>query len=281
MKGSDNTKCPFLIKICTKCKRILVAYEGNFRPRKDGKYGFRAECKRCIEQYEKQYREKNKKEISKKDKERYEKNKIVKLKKAKEYNESHKEEKKRYNQEYYKNNKEKIKKYNKKYRQENKKRISEYNKQYRIENIDKLLEYSKEYYKNNKEKSSEYYRKYRKENPEICFNNDTSKRLRKENQGRGITKEQWLEMMDFFNWRCAYSDIILNKDNRSIDHIMPLSRGGEHEPWNCVPMEKYLNMNKHANNMEDWYIQQEFFDIDRLLKIYEWIEYAWNKWGNK
>ena len=39
------------------------------------------------------------------------------------------------------------------------------------------------------------------------------------------------------------------------------------------------NCSKHNKNMEDWYIQQEFFDIDRLLKIYEWIEYAYNKWN--
>ena len=46
-------KCPFCIKVCTKCKerigeaRILVAYGGNFVKHKNGKYGFKSECKEC------------------------------------------------------------------------------------------------------------------------------------------------------------------------------------------------------------------------------------------
>ena len=86
-------------------------------------------------------------------------------------------------------------------------------------------------------------------------------------------------MMQFFEWRCAYSGIILDKNNRSIDHIISLSNGGLNEPWNCVPMLRNLNSSKSTNDMMNWYSQQVFFDIDRLLKIYEWIEYAWNKWG--
>ena len=48
-------KCPFCIKVCTKCGRLLVAYSGNFRRQKEGKWGLRASCKRC----DKQYREEN------------------------------------------------------------------------------------------------------------------------------------------------------------------------------------------------------------------------------
>jgi hypothetical protein len=32
-------KCPFRIKKCTKCGELLVAYEGNFRRQKGGKWG--------------------------------------------------------------------------------------------------------------------------------------------------------------------------------------------------------------------------------------------------
>ena len=85
--------------------------------------------------------------------------------------------------------------------------------------------------------------------------------------------------MEFFDWRCAYSGIPLDKNNRSIDHIMSLNKDGENEIWNCVPMLHNYNCSKNNKNMEDWYMEQDFFDIDRLLKIYEWIEYAWNKWN--
>ena len=86
-------------------------------------------------------------------------------------------------------------------------------------------------------------------------------------------------MMMFFDFRCVYSGEILNKNNRTIDHITPLNKNGQHEIWNLVPMESRLNSCKGTTNMEDWYIEQEFFDIDKLLKIYDWIEYAYNKWS--
>ena len=111
------------------------------------------------------------------------------------------------------------------------------------------------------------------------INSRNKRRSKEENQGNGITKDQWLEMMNFFDWKCAYSGMYLNKNDRTIDHIIPLNNYGEHEVWNLVPMYKNYNSSKNTNNMEDWYIKQDFFDIGRLLKIYEWIEYAFNKWG--
>ena len=111
------------------------------------------------------------------------------------------------------------------------------------------------------------------------FNGHNKRRQREEEQGRGITVEQWKEMFDFFGWRCAYSGIQLNKDNRSIDHIIPLNNGGLNEPWNCVPMYSNYNYSKQTSDMLDWYTQQEYYSEERLNKIYKWIEYAKNKWN--
>lgn len=40
-------KCPFCIKYCKKCKRLLVANNINFVKDKTGKYGLRSICKKC------------------------------------------------------------------------------------------------------------------------------------------------------------------------------------------------------------------------------------------
>ena len=97
----------------------------------------------------------------------------------------------------------------------------------------------------------------------------------------GITKEQWLEMMLFFNFECAYSgEKISRKEVRTVDHIVALDNGGLNEIWNCVPMYANYNYSKHTKDMEQWYRQQDFFSEDRLVKIYQWIEYAYEKWGN-
>lgn len=84
--------------------------------------------------------------------------------------------------------------------------------------------------------------------------------------------------MTFFNFKCAYSGTQLNKDNRSIDHIVPLNLGGAHEIWNVVPMYISYNISKLDRNMLQWYKKQDFFSEERLQKIYEWQEYAYNKW---
>ena len=185
--------CPYNVKVCTKCKRILIACEINFDKKKCGKYGLRADCKICKAKHNKQWREENKEKI--------------------------------------------------------------------------------------KEKKKQYY----KENPHIKFNASNKRRNKLENQGNGITKEQWLEMMNYFNWCCAYSGEYIGGDSefRTIDHITPLSKGGEHEIWNCIPCYSNYNYQKHTKDMEQWYRQQLYFSEERLVKIYDWIEYAYNKWSKK
>ena len=256
-------KCPYVIKVCTKCKRILVANTMNFKRTKKGRFGLTSKCKNCDRKY-------------------YEDNKEHILEKNKMYRNEHKEERREANKKYRENNKDKIKKKKQEYYENNKENLLKYQKEYREENKDKIAEYMQWYYEENKEDMKERAKEYNKENPHIKLNSHNKRRQLENNQGKGITKEQWLEMMNFFEWKCAYSGEYLggNSENRSVDHIIPLDKGGENEIWNLVPMLINYNSSKNSKDMEDWYIKQEFFDIDRLLKIYEWIEYAYKKYSN-
>ena len=89
-------------------------------------------------------------------------------------------------------------------------------------------------------------------------------------------------MFEFFDWKCAYSGEYIggNSEYRTIDHVIPLNKGGLNEIWNICPMYKPYNSSKYTNDMLEWYKQQEFYSEERLNKIYEWQEYAYNKWGN-
>ena len=90
-------------------------------------------------------------------------------------------------------------------------------------------------------------------------------------------------MMNFFEWKCAYSGEKMTMDKsengRTIDHIIPLDKNGENEPWNCVPMLKSYNSSKSTKDLLEWYLEQPFFSIERLTKIYEWRIYAYWKWS--
>ena len=142
--------------------------------------------------------------------------------------------------------------------------------------------YSKQYRENNKEYLRESKKQYYYDNPHKAFNHRNKRREKEENQGLGITKEQWYEMMEFFNWSCAYSgEYIGGKSNnqRTIDHIVPLNNNGLNEIWNCVPMLKSYNTSKYTNYMIDWYKKQDFYSDERLNKIFEWQMYAYKKWS--
>lgn len=237
--------CPYFVKYCSICSRLLIAHTFNFHKKREGKYGFKSICKECVKKESKQYYKENKE----KERER--------------------------GKEYYQNNKNNVLKRCKEYRNKNKEKI----KKYRNGNKEEKKEYDKQYYEDNKIKRKEQQKQWKENNPNKIFNKNNKRRLREQNQGDGITKEQWYEMMQYFDWECAYSGIRLHKENRTIDHIFSLKQGGEHEIWNLVPMYINYNSSKGIENMEDWYMRQEFFDIDKLLKIYSWIEYAYEKWG--
>lgn len=255
-------KCPFVIKICTKCKELLVANNINFHKQKTGKWGLRSSCRKCNKSRGRLYYNNNK--------EKYET-----------YREEHREERKKYFNQYYKENKEELLEKQKQYYEENKEFYKKYKKEWYEDNKEQILEKRNQYYKENKEYILKYQKQYMQDNPEKIFNRNNKRRIKEENQGLGISKEQWLEMMEFFEFKCAYSDEYIGGNSmlRTIDHIIPLSNGGLNEIWNCVPMCKTHNSSKHTSDMVTWYKQQEFFDIDRLMKIYEWQEYAFEKWG--
>ena len=155
-------------------------------------------------------------------------------------------------------------------------KILEYQNQWNKDNKDKI----QQWYQDNRGKMLEYGKQYRQtpQGQVSEFNKHNRRRIKEEQQGTGITKDQWLECMSFFDWRCAYSGEKLKKDTRTLDHIVPLKQGGEHEIWNLVPMTRSLNSSKCANDMLEWYKEQDFYSEARLAKIYEWQEYARKKW---
>ena len=295
---------------CTCCGRWLVASTVNFHRNKYGRYGLASECKECrnkkgkqwrlenkdkrleyyeankkkLAEYQKQYRKDNKSKIAERDKQYYEANREKISEYHKQYYEANKDKILERTKQWYEDNKEKKLEYNKQYCEDNKDKILEYHRQYREDNKEKIAERHKRYCEANKEKLAEYKKQYR-QSPQgqvVAFNGQQRRRTKEEKQGSGITKDQWLEMMNYFDWKCAYSDeYIGGKQNyqRTIDHIVPLNSGGDNMVWNLVPMTRSLNSSKQDKDMLEWYKEQDFYSEDRLEKIYKWQEYAYNKYG--
>ena len=148
----------------------------------------------------------------------------------------------------------------------------------------KRIEYQKEYYKRNKNKIIAYTYEWQKTHSEIQKLKKERRKIREE--CNSYAQDQWYECISFFDNKCAYSGedclpytVDHVSDSITIDHIVPLSQGGLNVIWNIVPAKFKYNSSKGNKNLEDWYSQQEFFSEDRLNKIYQWVEYAYNKYG--
>ena len=246
-KWGGNMNTPYVFRKCTTCGEWLVANNYNFGKDKKGKFGLDSRCKVCKKEYQKEFYKDNKEYYKKYHKEYYEENKDKIREHSKEY---YKEYYKEYNKEYYKKNKDKIKKYYKE------------NKEYR-------LEYQKKYCKTQKGK-------------ENCKNNSIKHINRLKSQGKGITTKQYKEMMNFFDWKCAYSNIPYEKYAIHKDYIVPIANGGLNEVWNIVPMYRNYNSSKKDTlDVLNWYKEQEYFSEERLAKIVEWQQYAYDKWATE
>lgn len=75
-------------------------------------------------------------------------------------------------------------------------------------------------------------------------------------------KEQW-------SHQCAYCE---SKENLTIDHIIPQSKGGMDFAKNVVCCCHSCNQSKGHTYWEDWYFYQDFFTQEKYEKIREWMK---------
>lgn len=75
-------------------------------------------------------------------------------------------------------------------------------------------------------------------------------------------KEKW-------NWECVYCG---DKNNLTIDHVVPRCKGGPDFTKNVVCCCNKCNQSKGHEPWEEWYFSQEFFNIKKYNKIIEWMK---------
>jgi 5-methylcytosine-specific restriction endonuclease McrA len=73
-----------------------------------------------------------------------------------------------------------------------------------------------------------------------------------------------------FGHRCAFCNIdlmTLPKRKRTVEHLIPIIKGGSHSLSNIAPACLSCNSSKNDRNIEDWYRQQPFFTETRWRRI--------------
>ena len=124
-----------------------------------------------------------------------------------------------------------------------------YLREWRNKNPHKIKSYTEEY----KDKAKEYIKanpdvkkransKWWKSNKEKARLYAAQRNARKKANGIfQVTEKDWLKLVVRYRYRCAYCD---KKSKLTMDHIIPLSKGGRHSIGNILPACGKCNSSK-------------------------------------
>lgn len=134
------------------------------------------------------------------------------------------------------------------YRDKNREKVNLAQRIYRALNLSKELLRDKQYRENNLEKIKEKDRNYIKNNPEKNRVKSMKRHaLKRGAKGRGVTAEQWIEIMNKYGNKCLCCGYT---GQLAIDHIIPLINGGEHDVNNIQPLCRSCNSKKGTKTID-------------------------------
>jgi 5-methylcytosine-specific restriction endonuclease McrA len=153
---------------------------------------------------------------------------------------------KKYKALWAKQNPEKMKASQKKYNktQKAKERWRRYGEKHREERN----AYSREYHKNHRKHYNEVHRKWVGKNKDKARHIDRKQHARRKQAIGSHTLEEWNEIKKAQNYRCAKCG---KKKKLTIDHIIPLSKGGTHYRDNIQALCKSCNCKKSNKMLEN------------------------------
>jgi 5-methylcytosine-specific restriction endonuclease McrA len=113
---------------------------------------------------------------------------------------------------------------------------------------------AKRRYEQNRERRIEQAREWNRRNKAkrsviMAFQNAKRRSRKQANGGRGFTKAHWRELVSRSGGLCAFCR---ESPASSIDHFVPLSRGGADDFANIVPACRLCNSKKRHNEPTAW-----------------------------
>ena len=201
-------------RYCSGCDQIKC--HRAFSKDRKGAFGLSSRCKDCIREYQKSHinqinarRRENRQE------------------KADHYN--------AYNKEFHHRNPEPKRARDRRYRQENIERVRAKDIEYRK---------TKRTHENYKAKRNEYNREYRQLYPEKNAQHFNNRRARKQQAGGSFTSKEWRKLCARYNFTCLCCGKREPKISLTVDHVVPLSKGGTNFIDNIQPLCISCNTSK-------------------------------------
>jgi len=144
------------------------------------------------------------------------------------------------------------------------------NKEYLERNRETILQKAKDWYSNNKQKKKDYdkfspkrkeYTKATLKQKSIAYHNY---KARKANQtdppGWELTKDFWDTLVQKYDNRCCYCR---QETKLTIEHVVPLSRGGKHSASNIAPACGSCNYSKSDKTPQEAGLS--LFDVGEIV----------------
>ena len=173
------------------------------------------------------------------------------------------------NAQYYTQHKAKIAQQHAAYREAHREDNREYQKQYRAIHKQELsakkrkyynqpevkkakCAYDKEYYKQHKEELLDNMKRWRQTAAGQASRTNSNTKRRVQIGDDAISAAEWKRIMSDANWQCVYCGAELTSANRSLDHVIPLSKNGSHCADNLVACCRRCNSSKKNKTLSDF-----------------------------
>jgi 5-methylcytosine-specific restriction endonuclease McrA len=148
---------------------------------------------------------------------------------------------------YYQANRDKTLERQKAYQQSIRDKVLEYHRAYYQTNREKKTEYRRAYYRANKDKYAEYRKSWDQNNPDKRRAQTHRRRARKE----CAVPQRW-QKSECPDTNCYWCGVDLSTVKVELDHIMPISLGGEAKPYNEAPSCRDCNRSKNSKHPLVW-----------------------------
>lgn len=215
-------------KICSKCNRSFPATDEYFHRQKLGKYGFTSRCKTCKREINRQWAEDNADHVKEVTHQYYIEHRIQRAEYAKRWHESNRE------------------------------RIRERQRRYRIENYEARLAHERQYRAQNRDKEKERHQRYQKENNDKIRVHTHNRRARIRAASGRFTSADIERQLKGQKGKCYYASPEC-RGKLTIEHLVPLKRGGTNSADNIVLACEFHNFSKQDK------LPHEFPQGGRLL----------------
>lgn len=244
-------------RVCPGCNTNLpFSAFGKKSGPKARKDGTRSRCKSCEYAAFKIYKAKNKETVNASKRRWAANNPDKKAAMDKRYREKYPEQVAAKQKEWAANNREHIREYKRNLPLEKKeaKRAADrlYGKQNRAAN----LKATRRYRANHPDRTKESSKRFRDANPEVMALKAMKRRAIKHQNG--VYRISTKELIILYRSKCFYCSSI---ENIEADHIIPISRGGQHSIGNLAPACRKCNASKGSKTVTEWNKWKRMYEL--------------------